>query len=64
VAEADGAGACKAEDDLRLHQLPARPTHRLAQEVIRLAGEHARNDIGTVMLWTSAIVVLLSSGVD
>ena len=36
----------------------------LAQEVIRLAGEHARNDIGTVMLWTSAIVVLLSSGVD
>jgi hypothetical protein len=31
------------------------------REVSRLAGEHACNDIGTVMLWPSASVVLLSS---
>jgi hypothetical protein len=51
----------QAEDDLRLHQLPRDQRYCLAQEVIRLAGEHARNDIGTVMLWPSASVVLLSS---
>jgi hypothetical protein len=51
----------QAEDDLRLHQLPRDQRYCIAQEVIRLAGEHARNDIGTVMLWPSASVVLLSS---
>jgi hypothetical protein len=51
----------QAEDDPRLHQLPRDQRYSLAQEVIRLAGEHARNDIGTVMLWPSASVVLLSS---